>query len=217
MPTLSSGRILASALGAAFMLAAPGIAVAAPPPPGYPTSQILATAINPTLGNIPIRRGFWDSDTDKGWGYDKARHKHNIYSIYAQKRVLMSPNIEQQGTSYALRTWAGRYRCSGSSCRLVEQREVRGIFAKVHMTDFHGWPVNGILGLQTMYCINPQAAARCPEWVVPAIERPGTPVRTSPSAPAGRTEQLLEDVQNGRVALRTAYKPLPRTITRATR
>ncbi|GAA2723074.1 hypothetical protein [Actinocorallia aurantiaca] len=212
MRTLPSGIPFTAALGAASLLAvfnAGAPATAAPPPPGYRTDQVLATAVHPTLGGISIRRGFWDGDTDKGWGYDKVRHKHNIHSIYAQKRVLMSPNIEQQGTSYVLRAWAGRYRCSGSACRLVEQREVKGVFTNAHMTTLHGWPVNGVLGLQTMYCVNPQSAPQCPDWVVPAIERPGTPTGVSPRSTPGH------DARNG-VTLRTAYKPLPRTMTRRT-
>lgn len=211
MPTQTPRKFLAAALGissALTVLSAATPATAAPPPPGYRTDEILATAVNPRLGGIPIRRGFWDADTDKGWGYDKARHKHNIYSIYAQKRVLMSPNIEQQGTSYLLRAYAGRYRCSGSSCHLIDQREVRGVYMKVHQTTFHGWPVNGIVGLQTMYCLNPQSAPRCPDWVVPAIERPGTPVRSTDP----RTKQFLKDVQTGEAALKTSYRPLPRRI-----
>ncbi len=36
----------------------------------------MTTANNPSLGSIPIRRGFYDSAADQGFGFDKAWNKH---------------------------------------------------------------------------------------------------------------------------------------------
>lgn len=72
---------LASFLATLFIFAAP--AQAAAPPPGYPTSEIMAQVKNSKYGTIPIRRGFYDSATNKGWGMDKAWHKHNLRSLKA--------------------------------------------------------------------------------------------------------------------------------------
>jgi hypothetical protein len=50
---------------AAFAIGSLGTAApatAAEPRAGYPTQQIMTTANNPTLGSIPIRRGFWNAD-----------------------------------------------------------------------------------------------------------------------------------------------------------
>ena len=75
--------LIASALAVGIGLAGSAPGNAAPPPAGYKTSQVLATAGNPSLGNILLRRGFWDADTDLGWGVDKAWNKHNIWSVEA--------------------------------------------------------------------------------------------------------------------------------------
>ena len=87
----------ALALMASFLVAGAGPAVAAQPPTGYPTSQVMATASNPTLGSIQIRRGFYDGAIDQGWGMDKAWNKHNIWSVEAMRKVMLSTNLTTQG------------------------------------------------------------------------------------------------------------------------
>jgi hypothetical protein len=157
-----------------------GPAWAAQPPPGYPTSQVMATASNPTLGSIPIRRGFYDADIDQGWGMDKAWHKHNIWSVEAMRRVMLSPNITTQGARHVLKAYAGKYRCSGSTCTLTDQREVRGVYDTRTFTTYLGWPVGGKMGQLAMYCYQ-GGEALCPNWVTYSITNPGVnnPYRSS--------------------------------------
>jgi len=202
-------------------------AAANPPPPGYPTSRVKTTALNRTLGPIPIRQGFWDSVADKGFGFDKAFHKHNLYTLSAQKRIMLSPTIyKQQNGNYKLTLYAGRYRCSGSTCRLVDKRTVHGIHNGRSYPEYHNWPVGGLLGMQTAYCLNPNREIRCPNWVTPAIDRPGAPSASSQRSASAQPmdqqkrvftaadRQLFEDVESGRAKLTSSPTRLPTTIPR---
>lgn len=203
---------------------------AAQPPPGYPTSQVMATAANPTLGSIQIRRGFYDGDVDQGWGMDKAWNKHNIWSVEAMRRVLLSPNITQQGLQYRLKAYAGKYSCSGSTCTLTDQREVRGVYDTQSYATYYGWPVGGKMGMLTMYC-NQGGVIRCPNWVTYSITNPGmnNPYRmATPGADANLSAQesakqaailssdeivaLQESIIAGDQHLEFSYHPLPRVI-----
>ena len=217
---------LAVALIAATLLIAPArTAEANPPPPGYPTSKVKTTAYNRTLGPIPIRQGFWDAKVDQGFGFDKAYHKHNLYTVSAQKRIMLSPTILKQANgNYRLTLYAGRYRCSGSTSKLVDRRTVLGIHNGRSYSKYHGWPVHGILGMSTAYCRNPDKDPKCPNWVTPAIDHPG--VRTaaaeqSPSAQAAdgpapvfsaADRRLFADVDSGRARLASSPTRLPTSI-----
>lgn len=222
------------ALTVVFAAAAAGLgavpASAAQPPPGYPTSQVMATAANPTLGSIEIRRGFYDGAIDQGWGMDKAWNKHNIWSVEAMRRVMLSTNITPQGLQYLLKAYAGKYQCSGSTCTLTDQREVRGIYDTQSFQYYYGWPVGGKMGMLTMYC-EQGGAPLCPNWVTYSITNPGVhnPYRSStPSADSVLTAEqsaeqaeimasdeiveLDEAVASGEVQVAFSYEPLPQLI-----
>ena len=203
---------------------------AAPPPPGYPTSQVMSTAANPTLGSIQIRRGFYDSAVNQGWGMDKAWHKHNIWSVEAMRRVMLSTNITNQGLQHLLKAYAGKYQCNGSTCTLTDQREVRGIYDTQSYQYYYGWPVGGKMGLLTMYC-NQGGEPRCPNWVTYSITNPGVnnPYRlSSPSADTflsaeESSEQakilssdeivaLDQAIATGNERVAFSYEPLPQKI-----
>lgn len=226
MRTLATRIALGLALvTASLLMASSGTANAAPPPPGYPTNTVKTTAINRTLGPIPIRQGFWNADTNRGFGFDKAIHKHNLYTVSAQKRIMLSPTIVKQGNgNYRLTLYAGRYRCSGWSCKLVDKRTVYGIHNGRSYITYRGWPVGGVMGMQTAYCRNPDGAERCPNWVTPAIDRPGAPTAAAGQVGAKRLpeergpvltsadRELFSDVEAGRAELASSPTPLPTTI-----
>lgn len=221
------GALLATITSSALLA---GPAWGAQPPAGYPTSQVMATASNPTLGSIQIRRGFWDSAIDQGWGMDKAWNKHNIWSLEAMRRVMLSPNITPQGLQYLLKAYAGKYSCSGSTCTLTDQREVRGVYDTQSYTNYCGWPVGGKMGLLTMYC-EQGGVIRCPNWVTYSITNPGVnnPYRSSsPSADknlsaeesskqakilsSGEIVALEEAIAAGDEQVAFSYEPLPKEI-----
>ncbi|UGS25496.1 hypothetical protein K8F61_12495 [Microbacterium resistens] len=165
------GVALATLVG---IVAVAGPANAGQPPAGYPTSEKMDTAGNAQIGNIPIRRGFWDADIDKGWGMDKAWNKHNLWSVAAMKAVLHSSNITPQGTQYLLKAYAGKSYCSGNPqiCRVTDRREIRAVVDPKSHKLYHGWPVGGVMGMQTMFC-EQQGIWRCPNWVTYSILNPG--------------------------------------------
>jgi len=193
----------------------------------------MATANNPTLGSIPIRRGFWDADWptgDIGWGMDKAWNKHNIWSVEAMRRVMLSTNITVQGTQRLLKAYAGRYTCTGIACALREQMEIYAVYNPNSYSNYYDWPVGGKLGMQTMYC-NQGGAWACPNWVTFAIVNPGAnnPYgrgRTPDSAVSddqlrqqqeGLTSrevvELREAIDSGDAQVRFAFEPLPETVS----
>lgn len=156
---------------------------AAQPPPGYPSHDIMDTAQHPTLGPIPIHRGFYDGDLDQGFGMDKAYHKHNIWTVSAMKKVMVSPNYFMGGNgNYNLTAYAGHYECESTPgvCVLSDQRELRGVHDGRTYQNYYNWPVNGLMGQLTLYCINPGGARLCPNWVTFAIDNPGV---TNPYKP----------------------------------
>lgn len=203
-------------------------AEAAQPPAGYPTDQIMANIPNSVVGMFPICRGFYDGDIDQGWGMDKAWNKHNIWSLDAMQKVMMSPNVERQGAQAIMHAYAGKYECSGSTCKLVEQKELRGIYDSQLQTNYYGWPVNGMMGLLTMYCI--QSTDECPDWVTYSILYPGLPNPYSraetldsklPASQKAEQEEVLtsreitsleESVVAGRGRVAFGYEPLPASL-----
>ena len=157
------------------MVLSAGTATAGQPPPGYPSDEIMATANHATLGPIPLHRGFWDGDTDQGFGVDKAWNKHNIWSVDAMTKLMRSPNWEKQTNgNYALRGYAYLIDCQGGGCRVADQRELIGVHDGRSYRDWYGWPVGGLMGMRTAYCQNPGGAWACPDWVTYSILFPGT-------------------------------------------
>jgi len=243
MANRSRFRFLGAALaavGVAFTLtAAP--AYAAPPPAGYRTDQIMTTANNPVLGDIPIRRGFYDADANQGFGMDKAWHYHNLPSLTAQKYVLESTDrtLQSQG-SWRMRAWAYKEECTTSggkrTCKVVDEREVWGIYQPQSYDKYFGWPVGGKLGLQTMYC-QQGGAIKCPDWVIISFQNAAagtsalsrteasTPsVSPTPAVEEGLTpserksqqelyespemQELFQQIESGEVVLTGSYEKL---------
>ena len=207
---------LASFLATLFIFAAP--AQAAAPPPGYPTSEIMAQVKNSKYGTIPIRRGFYDSATNKGWGMDKAWHKHNLRSLKAQTVLVKSPNGTKQGNgNIDLKTYAGKYKCDKNKiCKLEKQQLVHAIYAPNNADKIQRWPVGGKLGLLTAYCSNDNKALDCANWVTYSLDNPGknnpyaAREESTPEAPA--TASPLEAPNNSGELYKSSYSPLPQSI-----
>lgn len=86
----------------------------------------MQTTHNAKLGiGIPLRRGFFDSDVNKGFGWGKVWNYHDITTLTAVANMSKSTNATVQGTSVVLKTWAGKMECSAFSCRVTEQIELR--------------------------------------------------------------------------------------------
>lgn len=158
------------ALGALIVTPAPSPAAG-----DYNIKEPLATIKNPNAPDeLPIRRGYYDAEKDRGFGFDKAYHKHGLTSLEAIKKVSVSPQSEWQGDTLVAKAYVGKYTCNVLTCNLEEQREVKAIFTKA--TRHHDLKLDSPIGMITIYCENPDKAPRCPEWVQDSILRPGTPL-----------------------------------------
>lgn len=173
---------------------------------GYNYAEILTTVKNPEApGEFPIRRGYFDGT--KGFGYDKAYHKHGLTNLEAIKKVAVSPNSEWQGNSLVAKAYVGKYTCNFLTCNVEDQREVRVVFTtdKQHLDK----TFDSQVGMITAYCQNPDGAPKCPDWVQPSILRPGTPL-------AGTTmsESRAQNAEQEISITAFSYEPLETTRER---
>ncbi|MDV2992538.1 MAG: hypothetical protein N4J56_002192 [Chroococcidiopsis sp. SAG 2025] len=141
----------------------------APPPPGYPVNEIVMSTVDAASRSIIMRRGYWDANTDRGFGYDKIYHKHNIKN--AVKYVVETPNgsePEQNQSVHIYYAWAHRIRCRFLVCQVVDRRQVRVI------VDFrYDKSAKGQKGVINGYYI--QNEPRCPDWVDKSLNVQGDP------------------------------------------
>lgn len=161
------------------------------------------------------------------------------------KKVMVSPNYFMGGNgNYNLTAYAGHYDCPETPgvCILNDQRELRGVHDGRSYTSYYNWPVNGLMGQLTLYCINPGQARLCPNWVTFAIDNPGVtnpyqpgarmaevdpspiatlgasrqlsgdPERTTQKLAEPESQQILAELAEGTTALEFSYEPLPLTI-----
>lgn len=239
--SLSRSGTLAKALLATVVVSASitVAAQAAPPPPGYPTAEVLVTAQNPVLKAIPIRRGFYGSNTKLGWGFDKGWNKHNFTTLKGMVAVMKDPNPQLSTSRYTMHEYAGYYTCpnNGPICTLTKEIEVRGVYNPFGYDTYFGWPAGGPtqhLGLQTIYCIQPPADGdNCPPWVWYSFDYPGqpnpypananvssstkvgmTPTPAASPSPSVASTQLIPNAHaTGATEISNdSYKPMPATI-----
>lgn len=209
---------------------------AAPPPPGYPSSQVMQRTYNPKLRtSIPLRRGFYDATSDKGFGWDKIWNKHKIDNLRAIVALSGSTSMKAEGTSRVFFTWAGKYKCQAITCRLEKQQKVRLVAVLDHTRTYSYKPKgstskvtvpigNGkeMWGVQTAYC---EGMTRCPKWVTFSFANPGkpNPYAISPSTPVSsgpRSEVSRQKNTNFKPSPNDAsgmgyvysYEPLPKNL-----
>ena len=127
----------------------------------YPASQILAYGQG-HASNWPIRRGYFDGK--KGFGYDKSYHKHGIWNLKTMSWAMGSPTIKVEGTQRAMTSYARKLRCDDKlvNCIVDKQIQVKAVVETAYKQSYYGQPINGRLGLMTVYCIGPTV---CPSWV----------------------------------------------------
>ncbi|QXT63018.1 hypothetical protein [Tessaracoccus palaemonis] len=201
--------VLLSSAIFAITLVAPAPAHAAAPPKGYPAGTIMQTTHNAKLGiGIPLRRGFFDSDVNKGFGWDKLWSYHNITTLKAVANMSKSTNTTIQGTSVILKTWAGRMECSALSCRVTEQMELRLVAVTSNPGKYTYTAANPkrkvtvstgatsqSWGVQTAYCVL-KSGVRCPDWVTFSLTNPGVPNPKRAAVPAtGSTPVSAESAE----------------------
>ncbi|WP_146078865.1 MULTISPECIES: hypothetical protein [unclassified Rathayibacter] len=226
--SFAASLLIAGIAATGIGLVSTGPAMAAQPPAGYPSTDTFATVSSSTHGSFPIRRGFYDADIERGWGFDKVFHKHNIWSTNAMKKVMASTNSTLQGNgNYNLKAYAGNYDCVDGRCVLREQVELLGIYNPRSYDLYYGWPVGGKMGMQTLYC-KQGGEARCADWVTYSINHPGVDnpySRSSTPAEEGLTadeqakqaeilaspeiEELKAEIASDVTEVAFDYAPLP--------
>ena len=199
----------------------------------------MQTTHNAKLGiGIPLRRGFFDTDVNKGFGWDKVWNYHNITTLTAVANMSKSTNTTIQGTSVILKTWAGKMECSAFSCRVTEQIELRlvavtsnpGTYSYTaanpkRLVTVSTGATNQSWGVQTAYCVL-ASGVRCPNWVTFSLSNPGipnpkraassttdrTPASAAPAQLQAAPQELIQapadDVQVDEYAV-FSYEPLP--------
>ncbi len=213
--------------------------LAAPPPSGYPSSQVLQRTYNPKLGtSIPLRRGFYDAAANHGFGWDKLWNKHKITDLRAVAALSGSTAMQTEGTSRVFFTWAGKYKCQSGRCTLQKQQKVRlvvvttknltysykpkGATKKVYVPIGNG---KEMWGVQTAYC---EGMVECPTWVTFSLANPGLP-NPFLNAPAGPSSAAPRQTGSPEAHTRSndsvgsedelnvySYKPLPQTSNEKT-
>lgn len=95
-----------------FLSVAP--ASAAMPPASYPTQRIMGYARDVTGHTYPVRFGFYDPVSNKGFGKDKIYSKHNITSMNAIRFVLRSPHLTYEGNDAKYTAYANKLKRNAS-------------------------------------------------------------------------------------------------------
>lgn len=183
--SISAGLLLA--LVSLSLAASNSIAVAQPaPPPVDYQAEVVATMPNSVGDPVLYRRGWWYAETpNKGFGFDKVFHKHNITNDDVVRYVVGGPiKVENAGNGRWIH-WGSfdRRDCGLTGCTVLETVGVKVVI------DYSNWglaPERGMLGINTAYC---EGYVRCPDWVN----------ATAPAVPTARGGEGEPDVvYNGR-------------------
>lgn len=173
-------------------------AQAAPPPPGYPSNEVMGYGQG-SAANYPIRRGFYDADANQGFGLDKAWWKHGIYSVGAISWAMGGTERWWEGTDFLTRVYANKITCDSWGCQVEASQPVKTVAGTQSVTTYYSQPVYGQLGLKTIYC---EGYIVCPWWVTGAMD--GTLKRS-----ATDTESAGNKVQpSSSDSLYISYAPL---------
>jgi hypothetical protein len=117
---------------------------------------------------IILRQGIYSGG--KGFGWEKITGKHSIKSMRSLHFISAVPNGgKQQGASRIYEAYANRLVCTNGRCRVTDSVPVRLVVNFNRVGTYYGVAVNGVLGVQTAYCINDDKAHDCPSWVDKAL------------------------------------------------
>ncbi|GGC83401.1 hypothetical protein GCM10011512_07710 [Tersicoccus solisilvae] len=139
--------------------------VAAMPPRYYPYNQILWWAHTPK-GDIPVRRGYWDSVSKSGFGFDKIFWHHDLWNRSTISTVLTgSSSIDKvDAGTYVKYVWL-QIRDVRTKRVYLEQK-VRAVVILNRAVNVKGYQTSSPAGLFTMYCdYGDPSRTKCPDWV----------------------------------------------------
>ena len=160
-----------------------------PPFSDYNSGEILVNV--PTddadIGTVPIRRGFYcvpnsavgnealEAAQGFGFGYDKARNRHNITKFSAIGFILKSPyNFETTsdlGPGWNFVAYARKKeRQSDGTWKILAEQKVIAATSEANRDEYYDMPAGNPVGLITAYCDfgNP-LKLRCQDWVTKGL------------------------------------------------
>ncbi|MEU6153079.1 hypothetical protein ABZ816_24070 [Actinosynnema sp. NPDC047251] len=143
----------------------PGAAADGPTVAAYPIYEILDRWSDKYGATNIIRRGYYDSATDKGFGNDKFYWKHNLTRA-AVRTTTKYPRTRYHvsGQKYQYETDVYHVRCTGwgpwRKCKIVDKKVV------LVSHDFRLLPDRSSFGVVTAYC---KGVVWCPYWVKGAL------------------------------------------------
>lgn len=171
----------AACVGISFgLLAATGGPAAADVEPPW-EARIIKTYYDASGRAVLLRQGkynMWGDGT--GFGWSKISGKHDIRYFGAVGFVASNPNGGvAEGADRRYDAYANRTVCVDGKCTVTDSVPVRLIVHYGTVQTYYDVPINGVLGVKTMYCSMPNNEPKCPEWAGIALD--------NPSNPAGRT------------------------------
>ena len=127
----SFGSIPAIAAGTSLPRVEPRVAQAAerPPPSIDYQAYVVERFTNSAGGEVLYRRGWWYSDQpDRGFGFDKVYHKHNVGDNQIVGEVVQKPgNVDEVGGGRWVHQglWQRRQCDVNGDCTVIDQEIVR--------------------------------------------------------------------------------------------
>lgn len=138
----------------------------------YPSAEVEGFTANPTYGYtyMPVRTGYYNGDSNVGFGYDKAYHKHNLTGLGSILFALASPFAMPRTDGgaglvfYATAQKVGKSLVGGNR-QVIDEQLIYAIHDPDDWPTYYGLPAGNPLGLVTAYCDTDDAEQECPEWL----------------------------------------------------
>ncbi len=148
------------------------VAWAGPASAGSTGSESIVAQWADADGNaVLLREGTYRDG--KGFGWTKIQRKHKIRKIESVRFVTSNPaGGAPQGDSRVYVAYANRKECNKSYCRYTDSLPVRAVVNFSYRSTYHDANVDGVVGVVTTYCLNPDQAHACPDWVDSALGNP---------------------------------------------
>ena len=92
-----------------------------PPPPPYPVNEVIAEATHLDGNHVVLRRGYYDEDTQQGFGWDKAYWRHHVINPNVFKDLISySRPISSKGGTLVYEVSINRVHCSKALFGIVD-------------------------------------------------------------------------------------------------
>jgi hypothetical protein len=133
----------------------------------YPINQVLRKATDHCGHEAVLRRGYYNRESDKGFGFDKMYHKHNLKRTGVFAFIIGNPDcgtLQNDKTTRRYDAYAHRIECGFLTCEITD---IRHVFLTVNYR--HDVHARGQKGVITAFCEHEEP---CANWVDQAINLP---------------------------------------------